>query len=371
MPIQIREYTAHERSAALAFNERMRAARAPTDFLLPDAPGGLNGAAPADAPVRWTNFLALDDAAEARGGFLLMEQAGWLNGRTVSVANYQSPLSEGIRDSRFGLVGMHMLKFVQRRAPHAYVVGMGAPDRPLPRLLAAAGWSIAPVPFFFHLVRPGRVLREMPLFRQRKALELVARLAAHSGAGWAGIRLLQARRAVERWRARRLCIDRLTRWDAWVDDLWESVREGFSFAAVRDRRALEHLYPLEQSRYLAVAARDGGRPVGWAVAVKTPMRGHRQFGNLTVATILDAVARPAFAAPLLARVVEAIAGDADLVITNQSHEIWQEACRRCGFLRGPSNFLFAASRPLAEAIGPTGAGRTHIVRGDGDGRIHL
>ena len=369
MAIQIVEYTDRERTAALAFNERLRTAGAPTDFLLPEH--GNNGAGAADAPVRWTHYLALDEDA-ARGGFLLMEQTGWLNGATVPVANYQSPLSEGICDSRHGLVGMHMVRFVERRIPHVFAVGMGAPDRPLPRLLAAAGWSLRAVPFFARIVRPARVLRELPLFRQRRPLDLATRAAAATGLGWAGIRALQGKGAIERLRAGRLRLDRLTRWDDWTTTLWETVRGGCSFATVRDRAALERLYPLDDARYHVYAATIGGRPVGWAVALKTPMREHRHFANLTVVTILDAVAQPPFAAPLLARVVREVEHDADLVVTNQSHEMWQAACRRCGFLPGPSNFLFAASRRLSAGI-EAGGGmpRVHLTRGDGDGRVHL
>jgi hypothetical protein len=371
MPIQIVEYTARERAAALAFNERMRKAHAPTDFLLPDLPAGNNGAGAPDGSVRWTNFLALDEASEARGGFLLMELTGWLNGRTVPVANYQAPLSEGICDSRFGLVGMHMLKFVQRRAPHTFVVGMGAPDRPLPRLLAAAGWSVTAVPFFCRVVNPSRVLQGLPMFRQPKHLDLATRLAAKSGAAWAGIGLLQAKGLLERRHARHLQATRIVRWEPWADALWVSVRHGYSFAAVRDRAALERLYPLDDPRYLAYAVSHEKRTIGWTVALKTTMRDDRHFGNLTVVTILDAVAQPGFAAPLLSCIVDHIAPGADVVVTNQSHEVWQDACRRSGFLRGPSNFLFAASKPLAEAIAAAGPTRVHIVRGDGDGRIHL
>ena len=40
-----------------------------------------------------------------------------------------------------------------------------------------------------------------------------------------------------------------------------------------------------------------------------------------------------------------------------------------GFLEGPSNFIFAASKKLAELTGRYE--EIHINRGDGDGPIHL
>ena len=47
--------------------------------------------------------------------------------------------------------------------------------------------------------------------------------------------------------------------------------------------------------------------------------------------------------------------------------------KRCGFLRGPSNFVFSASRELAGALAPLErhAPRLHLTRGDGDGPLHL
>ena len=64
-----------------------------------------------------------------------MTQPGWLDGAIVDVANYQAPLSEGIVDPRYGMVGMDMLCYVQKHWPYTFVVGMEGIDRPLPRSL--------------------------------------------------------------------------------------------------------------------------------------------------------------------------------------------------------------------------------------------
>jgi len=368
MSLHIVEYTTHEVDAVASFNARMRASGAATDFLLPDSPS--NGHVPADEPVKWTHYIALDASGEARGGFLLMEQRGWLNGQVVPIANYQAPLSEGIVDRRYGLVAMQMLKYVQR-LPYVFVVGMGDPARPLPRLLAAAGWSVQSVPFFFKIVQPARAFRELGPLQTSRWTRTLARLAAQSGAAWTAVRAFQARGAIAAREARDFRIDRVTSWDSWADEVWEEGRGMYAFAAVRDRESLARLYPLEDSRYLAYCLRQGERVVGWTVCLKTPMRDHRYFGNLTVATVLDGFAAGGAAVPLLARVVDEISPDADVVVTNQTHSLWIDACRRCGFLAGPSNFLFAASKPLAEAIASGGVDRIHVVRGDGDGRVHL
>ena len=64
----------------------------------------------------------------------------------------------------------------------------------------------------------------------------------------------------------------------------------------------------------------------------------------------------------------------DVVISNQSHAVWCEAFRSCGFLEGPSNRLFACSQALAQQLDtPFEAARSlmHLTRGDGSGPIHL
>jgi hypothetical protein len=363
--------TREETDSVLAFNDRMRAANAPADFLLPDRPNNSHTLGAPPQAIERTKFVVLDGDDEVRGGFLLMAQPGWLNGDVVEVANYQAPLSEGIADPRYGMVGMHMLRYVQKHWPFAFVVGMGGIERPLPRLLRAAGWQLRPVPFLFHVVHASRVLRELRVLQQRTPLRLAARAGAMTGAGTLGVAALQHRA----WRsvagARSVRIDRVERWDEWADMLWTRTRGTTVFSVVRDCATLDSLYPLDDPKYLAYVARRGDEVVGWAVALNTQMREHNHFGNLRVATVLDVAALADAEAAVAAHVRRALAEDgADIVVTNQSHERWVEAFRRAGFLAGPSNYLFAMSKLLSQSVGDR-FGRIHVTRGDGDGRIHL
>jgi hypothetical protein len=59
----------------------------------------------------------------------------------------------------------------------------------------------------------------------------------------------------------------------------------------------------------------------------------------------------------------------DLILSNQSHQVWGEAFKAAGYLRGPSNFVFAASKKLAELLSPFEEvrPRMHLTRADGDG----
>ena len=367
---RIAAQTAAEMPAVRAFNARMRAANAGADFLLADQPNAVRPPGRPVPAIEWTKYVVLDQDDEARGGFLLMTQPLWIGGEVKPGANYQAPLSEGIRDPRFGMVGLHMLKHLQRQWPLAFAVGMGGMDRPLPRLLLAAGWTVNAVPFFFYVVSPARVVRELRVLRTRPALRLAARAAAATSAAWAGVTALQWRA----WNADRRSgveLERIDRWGPWADALWERTRGASIFSVVRDRATLDALYPLGDRRYLAFAARRGGEIVGWAVALDTQMRDHSHFGDLRVATILDAQALPDAAAPLAGALRRELSrGGADLIVTNQSHDVWRRAMRDAGFLSGPSNYLFAMSKPLARAVGEAPA-RVHVTRGDGDGRIHL
>ena len=369
--LRVVRHTEAEMAAAARFNERMQAAGAPTDFLLPARPNSIPRPGHAEPLIAWIKFVVLDEDGEARGGFLLMTQPGWLDGNLIRVANYQSPLSEGIYDSRFGMVGAQMLRHVQREWPFAYVVGMSDPDRPLPRLLRAAAWDVRAVPWLFRMVRPGRVLRELPMLQGRRPLRVAARVGAGSGAAWLGAQALHARAWPARLRARSFTLDRVTGWGPWADDIWQRTRQEVVFAVVRDRATLQCLYPAEDGRYLIYTLRDRDRVVVYAVCVNTPMRGHAHFGNLKVATVLDAGGLPSAQPALISHVADALADDgADLLMTNQSHACVVQAFRAAGFVGGPSNYLFAASKRLSGAIGAR-HDRVHLTRGDGDGRIHL
>ena len=63
----------------------------------------------------------------------------------------------------------------------------------------------------------------------------------------------------------------------------------------------------------------------------------------------------------------------DLIVSNQSHAAWRRAFRKSGYLRGPSNFNFASSKPLSGLLQSAGVQQEdmHWTRGDGDGPMNL
>lgn len=368
--IRIVPFTEQELRATRAFNSRMRAGNAPTDFLLPEAPPAKRGA-PAPA-VSTTQFLAMEDE-EARGGFIELLHPAWLNGSVHPVANYQSPLSEGICDKKYGFVGMQMIRHMQQQRPYLFVVGMGDPANPLPRLLRASNWTVFPVPFLFRVENAGRFLREIRTLRGSATKRIAASVAAFTGAGWLGVRGLRVLSIPAMVAAHRYSVEPLQKWGSWADEVWQQFRGCCSFGVVRDTSTLDTLYPLGSGRTLAWMVKQDGRPVGWATGLNTQMRDHKYFGNLRVGTVLDCVASPEAARPVawLAAQMLAQAG-VDVVLTNQQHSLLRNAFRQAGFFPGPSNYLLAISKRLSEQAAQGGGhDAIHITRGDGDGRIHL
>lgn len=355
------------REAVAAFNQRLRDALGQPPFLLPLDP---RPATAYQSAIRASHFVALEEG-QVRGGYLLVLYPCTLNGVDVLAANLQAPLSESVADKRFSYVGRQMFDHVLREHPFTFCVGMSSLEHPLPRRLRSLGWSTEEVPFFFRVHRPAAFLREMPLLQSPWLKRLGSRLAAASGLGAAGFLWLHRRR---RSLPRGLELVREQSWGLWVDSVWRVYRRELRFGVRRDVNVLPELYPPQEPRLRIFRMLAAGETVGWATALLTPMHRNRYFGNLRVATILDAAASREFFFALAALVDAALEAEgADLVITNQSLPQWQQAFLEAGFRRGPSNFLFAASPALVKALSPTpiADGLVQLVRGDGDGRLNL
>ena len=160
----------------------------------------------------------------------------------------------------------------------------------------------------------------------------------------------------------------------WTDDLWNACCGQYGLCAVRDRAALQVLYPRDERKFIRLKVLRDGRPIGWAVLLDTQLSGHKHFGAMRLGSIVDGFAAPADAACVVCRSRAFLENQGvDLIVSNQSHTAWCQALRRCGFLGGPSNFVFASSKKLTELLASRGVGdrEIHLNRGDGDGPVHL
>jgi predicted secreted protein len=181
----------------------------------------------------------------------------------------------------------------------------------------------------------------------------------------AGVRLLSAPLAMEHLTGR-TPVESL--WDRWAE-----ACPAYACIAERSSAVLNAMFPPGDERYLRLQVGDAGAS-GWAVLSDTQMTGHRQFGGMRVGAIIDCLATPGHEPAVVAAAERALVErGVDIIVSNQMSERWTRSFDARGFVRGPSNFYFAASQALAKRLAPleTSARQAHLTRGDGDGPVHL
>jgi hypothetical protein len=353
-PIEIRPFSPEWLAALREFNGRLES----TGMQLPEDPE-------AEMLPGSCLYLAVE-GRDVRGGYILRPQTFSFSGELRRVAHLRLPLSEGAVNRSYARVGPLLIRSAEKAEPLLYALGMGGFDRPLPRMLQAMGWSVTSVPFYFRVVHAARFLRAIRAIRKTRPRAFLMDVAAWTGAGWLLIRNRQKRRAQPAPKG--IDANAAPEFGPWADEIWTAAQSDYAMAAVRDAGALQQLYPARAQRLLRLRVNS----CGWALLLDTPMHGDQYFGDLRVGTIVDCMGSLDTDAP--ERVIHAARRylekrGVDLIVTNQSHETWRDALRAAGFLQGPSNFLFAASKALA-ALGVP-AEEMHINRGDGDGPVHL
>lgn len=373
MAIRIEPYQPEHEAAVKAFNARLHAGGI-QEFHLPEShrsawlPRGGNDSLYEEC------FLAIDEDREVRGGYILKQQKFWRTGTMETVGCIYLPLSEGLLNPRYAQVGLQLLLNGMRRQPLVYCLGMGSFDNAWPRLLQAASWKLAPLPFYFRVVHPRAFLRQITFLRRTPMRRTLLDLLALSGIGSCGIHALNYLKKRNSRHMDRVIAQTVPQFADWVDPLWESGREFCGLCAVRDSYCLNRLYPAVNEHYLKLRVQVGGQTVGWAVMLDTQLSAHKHFGNLRLGSIVDCFALAGKEMEVVWAALDLLERrQVDLVVSNQSHEAWGQAFRRCGFLTGPSNFLFGASPSLGTAMTPFAAAvrRIHFTRADGEGPSHL
>ena len=283
------------------------------------------------------------------------------------------PISEGIVDKRYSLVGPRLVHDALQKQPLLYGLGIGSREAAVARVLEAMGWTLRAVPFFFKVRNGFRFLRNIQHLRTTRTRRLLLDVAAYSGAGFVGAmmaRVLLARRH----RVQPVSAQPVSEFSAWADDLWQVCKDHYSMIAVRDADVLNILYPSIDPRFIRLKVLEGRRITGWAVLLDTPMSGDKYFGNMRVGSIVDCMAAPGDAGPVMAAASQFLERrGVDLLLSNQSHPAWGRGLRNAGFVEGPSNYFFTSSPELTRLLDEVDPARAemHLNRGDGDGPIHL
>ncbi len=290
------------------------------------------------------------DGAHVRGGYTINWQEVSFRGEIVPVASLVRPISEGVVDRHFLMVGIDVVRDALQRSSLLYGLGGGGYDRPLVVLLRAMGWSMRSVPSYFKIKNATRFLRNLGPLRKRRLGSVIMDASALSGVGPVAVWVSDAILGMKHRLARLPSVEAVAEFADWADEVWEASYPRYSMIAVRDRQVLNLLYPPDRPQYTRLKVAMDERLLGWAVVSETEeLQAH--FGNMRVGRIMDCLARPEDAGQVMraaTRVLEE--RGVDLIVSNQSHPAWRAALRDAGFVRGPSDCIFATSRLLAEKL---------------------
>ena len=366
--VQIRPFTDDLVSAVQDFNGRLAAGG--VKYRFPDAPISKWLPKVDGRHLFQEYFLAVENGATVRGGYILKRQDFFIHGTRHNIAFYHLPLSEGLIDRKYGAIGLRLLTDALKREPALFVLGIGSRQEPLSRMLTAMSWPLHAVPFYFNIVRPFRVARKLAYLRTNAFRRVALDAGAFSGAAWLVSRLSAGRTG--RW-GRGVSATVQPRFGEWADTIWAECQERYSMIGERDRPALDILYPASDPRFIRIVVEARGVTIGWAVLLATDMHDDRYFGNLRVGSVVDCLAAPEQSGRVIASAVRCLRDHAvDLIVSNQMASAWVRGLEQNGFRAGPSTFLFGASKALRSLMRSDDAlGGSHINRGDGDGPINL
>jgi len=363
MPITFTDYRSELAEAVRACNQRLTDGGVEPGFLLPAQ--ALDPATEhRQIRPRWR--LAVDGDVMAggavRGGYLLKTQRFLAGGTPIEAGGYQAPVSEGIVNRKFGVVGVQLLQDALRQNPYLFTTGMGGVDRPVAKLLAARGFTLRLAPFLFRIHRAGRFFRQVSAVRSTAARRMAADVLAATGLGWLAAAGLHWRRFKPGSGPAAVVEESF---GDWAEEIWGQTRGQFCLVAERTVPVLQELYPPAGHRRIVRL------PGAWAVTWLSEMRGNSHFGDLRVGTVVDCLAGPGEAAAMARAAAKALEEQgADLIVTNQTAGFLLDGFRAAGFRDGPSNYGLSVSPALEKAMGAT-AGPWHMTRGDGDGRVNL
>jgi hypothetical protein len=368
MPSLIREILPGDAESIREFNSRLEMAG--VTFAFPIDSSKLMQKEPGvDAPYQAAYVLS--DGSAVRGGYILKSEQVFVGEQSFPVGNYQLPLSEGIVDRKYAMVGVQLIKDALGRQSRLYCLGMGSTARPLPRLLSKLGWTVSKVPFLFRIENARNFTKEIRWLRQRARLRLLLDLARNTGilAGIVGLARLR-RRVFGSGPPASITFADVADFSQEIDELFFNVRGNYGLMCDRRAAAMRARLPASDSKLLRMVLRKSGKVAGWVVVSISQLSSHTQFGNMKLGCLVDGLAAPADVGLLVGEACRRFdMARCDLLVSNQTHPAWIASLRRQGFFQGPSNFILALSSPLAASRAAVSL--AHFNRADGDGPINL
>ena len=370
MSIQLIPYKAEHEKKVQEFNQRLRAG-GEEGFIFPETSHSFEYPSGAGNPVELSYFVAQESTdSEIHGGYILKSYPVWKLDKEITIGNYQLPLSEGIVNPKYGMVGIQVYLSALKNQTSLYALGMGSLDRPLPVFLKKMKWQVAGIPFYFKILKPGKVIRYLPALRSHKKLKSFLFVLDQLKFFSICIHFFNL---VNKFKIPSVeKIDHIveSNFGKWADEVWLNSRSHYKWVGKRDAQILNLFYPENSKRFIRLHIKKGSKTIGWALVLATQMNEHRQFPNLKVGTVADTLAIPGEElAVVMASEKFLHEQKVDLIITNQSHFIWCEAFKKLGFISGPTNFIAAFSPDMWKGL--TSFSDCHVNRGDGDGPINL
>ncbi|HEX4143242.1 MAG TPA: hypothetical protein VHY91_06810 [Pirellulales bacterium] len=369
--IVVAPYTLDLVDAVKAFNARLRAGGVAMGFPETNVPEWLPPVAGREIFQEY--YVAVDQDA-VRGTYILKHQPFWVAGQTARLSQFRLPLSEGQINKHFAAVGVQIYLDAVRKQKLLYTVGIGGYQEAVAQMLLSAGWKTQPVSFFFRVFHPRRFLRNIVYLRTTPLRRFALDAMAVSGLGTVAVHAYQALKAQRPAPIPQLEWSEVNSFGGWADAIWEGAKSDYSLIAVRNATILDILYPASEPQWIRLKVTLRGEVVGWAVLLNEPMNGHNYFGNLRVGSLIDCLALPGHEdAVVCAAIRHSKREKAEILVTNLSHHRWRSAAESQGLCSASSNFIFAASKPVAAMIESVDAKmeRIHMTRGDGSGPENL
>ncbi|MDX2031916.1 MAG: hypothetical protein SF339_14670 [Blastocatellia bacterium] len=359
------------------FNKRLKAGGREEAIPLDPSLPGESRYRPEGFPLYRRTMIA-EDGAEVRAAMMLCRHNVYVHGERREFSWTKLPLSEGIIDLKYSMAIIQIMKKALDEQPFLMGVGAGLPDADGHRFFSKLRWRMEAVPFFFHPINMGRVMRELAYFKASPKLRYGALLGAYSGVGAGASGLLSLRRKAAPLFTRELAgyaAAPVDRFDEWADRIFAEALPDYPVAIRSDATALNIVYPPDDHRYvrLRVREKESNRDAGWIVVAAKQMEENHYFGNLKVGTLVDGMGRATDVPGLVSAGLNRLAAmGADIVVANFSHAAWTRACRLSGMFPGPSNysvFVSPKGSPILEETCPLD--RLHIARGHSDGMDNL
>lgn len=379
MAVRIVPQSEEHRELVHAFNVRMRQGGSPWGWYEDARPSWL---APVDGKGleelrSWReHYVALEDGKGVVGAYALKPQAFYLRGQVRRVADWQGPFSEGAVDGRYAMLGLRLLRDMEKREPYLFSWGHGGYDQPMLQMLRQLKWALVDTPVALRVLRARRFLQSARfLDLSSKARRLRDGMAILPGINAVG-RMAAAALAAPRWantRAMRGSACRV------VDDIaecaeavWDRAAPDYLFCAIRDGAAMARLAPPDGwplCTRLSVRSTHG-EAIGWALVSDRNMAEDPRFGDMRVGSIVDGFARLRDVDIVLAHAARFLEErGVDMILSNQAHPVWNAGLMKNGFLLAPRKRVFAASPALRRLMSPFDTVRQgmHLTNMDGHG----